>query len=155
MVYKYSNNTVNHSHCVITQIQSHTQRPERSRTATYVIVFGWLHCILHIIIYQIKSPLPNSKSQASNPFSVTVSVLQIRNKKFSCWRRHETKLWVKAVNAWVRSAFGNVFWNTYLKNAFQVGRTVLTSFVWPNLMIARACSMREITAKKWFPIWSK
>ena len=44
------------------------------------------------------------------------------------------------------------FWNNYLKNAFQVGRTVLTSFVWPNLMIARAYSMREITAKKWFPI---
>ena len=41
-------------------------------------------------------------------FSVTVSVLQIRNKKFSCLQRHETKLWVKAVNAWVRSASGNV-----------------------------------------------
>ena len=38
-------------------------------------------------IYQIKSPFPNSESQASNSFSGTVLLLQIKDRKFSCLQR--------------------------------------------------------------------
>ena len=38
-------------------------------------------------IYQIKSPFPNSESQASNSFSGTVLLLKIKDKKFSCLQR--------------------------------------------------------------------
>ena len=37
-----------------------------------------------LCFYQTKSPFPNSESQALNPFSVTVLLLQIKDRKFSC-----------------------------------------------------------------------